>query len=210
MSTTYDIRKDFFDERAEKWMDMFYKDESTGEYTKFDHKFKRLFDLIAIKNGNYILDVGCGSGILVPYILKRIGEKGRLHELDYSVNMIKVNKQIHNDQRIEFLNIDIIDINIGEAFYDIVICFSCFPHLDDKKTAMKVMSRILKTGGKLAVAHFDSSAEINSHHRKSSEVMHDQLPHKDCMKSLFDKNNLKINKFIDDDGFYLVLGEKSK
>lgn len=204
----YKARKAFFNERAENWLDMWYEDQETGEYDRYEKEFQRLFSLVPIKDGDHVLDVGCGSGVLVPYILERILDNGVLYELDYAEKMIEVNKRLHNDKRIKFLVSDIVDVSLESGSCDSVICFSCFPHFQEKEQALRAMARMLKKGGWLSVAHFDSSEELNNHHRKASgPVMHDKLPDKKAMKRLFVNSGLKTGKFIDESGFYLILGQ---
>lgn len=205
-----EARKDFFNERAEHWMNMWYRNPDTGAYTKFDKEFMRLFSMIPIRKGDSVLDVGCGSGVLVPHILKMISQNGRLYELDYAENMIRVNRKLHPDKRIGFFTADVLNMPLEPDTCNVVICFSCFPHLDDKDDAMKAMTKVLKRGGWLAVAHFDSSDDINRLHKKSeSVVMHDRLPGADEMRTLFRNVGLRIKNFIDEQGFYLVLGQRN-
>jgi len=205
-----EARKDFFNERAEHWMDMWYRNPSTGEYTKFDKEFMRLFSMIPIRKGDSVLDVGCGSGVLVPHILKMISQNGRLYELDYADNMIRVNRKLHPDKRIGFFTADVLNMPLEPDTCNVIICFSCFPHIDNKDGAMTAMAKVLKRGGWLAVAHFDSSDDINRLHKKSaSVVMHDKLPDADEMRIFFRSAGLRIKNFIDEQGFYLVLGQRN-
>ena len=155
-----------------------------------------------------VLDVGCGSGVQVPYILKRIGHDGRLYELDYAEKMINVNKRLHQDDRITFILADVLDLPLEPESCDVVMCFACFPHLDHKSAAIKTMSRVLKPEGRLAVAHFDSSEQINRHHSETSAVMHDKLPDEREMKLIFNRAGLQIVCFTDQPGFYLIMGKK--
>jgi len=209
MNPTDAMRKEYFNTHADQWLDRFYKDETTGTYTKFDKAFQRLFSMVQLNQGDHVLDVGCGCGVLVPYILPRIGPSGRLYELDYAIKMIEVNKKLHPDKRIDFLNIDLFDLTLPEATCNAVICFACFPHLNHKNEALGIMSRLLKKGGKLAIAHLNSSAEINACHRKSPAVRHDLLPDAQSMQKLLHQNKFRIKKFIDEELFYLILAEKN-
>jgi ubiquinone/menaquinone biosynthesis C-methylase UbiE len=208
MKTTNEIRKDFFNQRAEQWMDTFYKDPASGAYSRYSKEFERLFKAIALKKGDRVLDVGCGSGVLVPFILEKIGANGILYELDYAPEMIRENKKRHRDNRIQFLVQDLLDFEAPENSFDAVICFACFPHFEDKSRAMTIISGLVKNKGTLAIAHMDSSRNINDHHRKSPEVMHDYIPDKQTMYSLCEQNKLSINRFIDEEGFYLLLAKR--
>ena len=42
----YEARKAFFNERAEAWLDMWYKDHESGLYTRYREEFERLFACI--------------------------------------------------------------------------------------------------------------------------------------------------------------------
>ena len=60
---------DFFNSVASTW----------DETCKHDiDKVERILDLTGIKPGNHILDVGTGTGVLIPSLYKRVGESGRI------------------------------------------------------------------------------------------------------------------------------------
>jgi demethylmenaquinone methyltransferase/2-methoxy-6-polyprenyl-1,4-benzoquinol methylase len=202
------MRKQFFNDRAEGWMDMWYKDEKTGEYTLHHKDFERLFSIVPLKPGDHVLDAGCGSGALVPWILSKITETGLLHELDFSEKMIEVNKKLHREENIRFLVADAANIPLEAESCDAVICFSCFPHFNDKEGTLREIARVLKRKGRLAVAHFSSSDEIRHHHASCHAVMHDNLPDESVMRELFRLTSLSIQEFIDVSGFYLILADK--
>jgi len=203
-------RKKFFNDHAEKWIEMWYKDHSSGHDNKHAKDFERLFSLVSLKQGDNVLDVGCGTGILVPFILDRIGATGTIYELDFAEKMIETNRNMHNEPNIRFLVSDAEDTPLDEASCDAVICFSCFPHFHDKEKAMKRLSRILKPHGVFVVAHFDSSDGINRHHGSCDAVMHDHLPDRAAMNSLIERSGLDINLFIDEPGFYCIIAKKSR
>lgn len=187
---------------------MWYKDPETGRYDKHDKDFGRLFSLLPLKPGDQVLDAGCGSGVLVPFILARITETGILYELDFSEMMIEANRSLHEQDNIRFIVSDAENARLDDASCDVVICFSCLPHFHDKEKAMMVLSRIVKPNGVFAVSHFDSAEAINKHHGSCHAVMHDHLPDEAGMRSLFQKAGLDIEVFIDEPGFYCIIAKK--
>ena len=201
-------RKQFFNDHADGWMDMWYRDEKTGRHDRHRKDFDRLFSLIPLKPGDHVLDAGCGSGVLVPEILPKITETGLLYELDFAEKMIEVNKKLHPEENIRFLVDDAANVQLEEEAFDTVICFSCFPHFHDKEGALRSLSRVLKQGGLLAVAHFISSDEVRHHHSSCHAVMHDHLPDEPAMRDLFARTSLNIREYIDETGFYCVLADK--
>ena len=204
----YRTRKQFFNDQAEKWLDMWYKDPATGRFDKHEKDFKRLFSLLPLKPGDQVLDAGCGSGVLVPFILERITSAGFLYELDFAEKMIEVNRSLHVRDNIRFIVADAENAPLDDASCDVVICFSCFPHFQDKEKAMMALSRILKPGRVFAVSHFESSEGIKKHHGSCHAVMHDHLPDEVAMRSLFQKVGLNIEVFIDEPGFYFIIAKK--
>jgi ubiquinone/menaquinone biosynthesis C-methylase UbiE len=204
----YRMRKQFFNESAESWLDTWYKNPGTGEYDRHQWDFNRLFTLVALKPGDKVLDAGCGSGVLVPMVLERITRTGILYELDFAEKMIEANKNLHTEENIRFLVADVAEAPLEDKSCDSILCFSCFPHFHDKERAMFTLSRILKGNGTFVVAHFDSSEGINKHHESCRAVMHDRLPGQSEMRSLFQNAALSIDLFIDEPGFYCIIARK--
>jgi len=204
----YRTRKQFFNDHAEKWLDMWYKDLATGRCDKHEKDFARLFSLLPLKPGDHVLDVGCGTGVLVPFVLERITEAGVLYELDFAEKMIEVNQSLHNQGNIRFIVSDAENAPLDDTSCDMVICFSCFPHFQNKGQAVTALARILKPGGIFALAHFESSEGINKHHESCHAVMHDRLPDEATMRSLLQSANLAINVFTDELGFYCIAANK--
>jgi demethylmenaquinone methyltransferase/2-methoxy-6-polyprenyl-1,4-benzoquinol methylase len=201
-------RKQFFNDHAENWLGMWYKDHATGRYDKHKKDFERLFSLLPLKLGDHVLDAGCGTGVLVPFILDRITETGILYEMDYAEKMIETNRRLHDGGNIRFILADAENAALDDASCDVVICFSCFPHFQDKGKAMTTLSRLLKPGGVFAVSHFDSSEGIKKHHESCHAVMHDHLPDEVAMRALLQAAGLGIDLFIDEPGFYCVVARK--
>jgi demethylmenaquinone methyltransferase/2-methoxy-6-polyprenyl-1,4-benzoquinol methylase len=204
----YRTRKQFFNDHAERWLDMWYKNPATGRYDKHEKDFERLFSLLPLKPGDQVLDAGCGTGVLAPFILERITSTGILYELDFAEKMIETNRSLHARDNIRFIVADAENAPLDDASCDVVICFSCFPHFQEKGKAMTTLSRILKPRRTFALAHFDSSEGIKKHHASCHAVMHDHLPDEASMRSLLQTVDMVIDVFIDEPGFYCIIAKK--
>jgi demethylmenaquinone methyltransferase/2-methoxy-6-polyprenyl-1,4-benzoquinol methylase len=187
---------------------MWYKEHATGRYDKHKKDFERLFSLLPLKPGDHVLDVGCGTGVLVPFILERITSSGTLYELDFAEKMIETNRRLHEEGNIRFILADAETVPLDDVSCDVVICFSCFPHFHDKEKTMTTLSRILKPSGIFAVSHFDSREGINKHHGSCHALMHDHLPDEAAMWALIQKVDLSIDVFIDEPAFYSIIAKK--
>jgi len=204
----YRTRKQFFNDHAERWLDMWYKNPATGRYDKHEKDFERLFSLLPLKPGDQVLDAGCGTGVLAPFILERITSTGILYELDFAEKMIETNRSLNARDNIRFIVADAENAPLDDASCDVVICFSCFPHFQDKGKAMMALSLILKPRGVFAMSHFNSSEEIKKHHASCHAVMHDHLPDEAGMRSLLQTVDMVIDVFIDEPGFYCIIAKK--
>ena len=197
-------RQDFFNQRAKGWLDNFYKNSDTGDHDLHGEKISSIIKTLDVEADHRVLDVGCGAGVLVPYILEGLSRKGQLVEMDYAQKMIQTNRELHQDSRISFECAHVMEMPFESESFDRVICFACFPHFQDQVGAVKEIARVLKSGGKLVIAHLMSSDEIASHHKGHTPVSSDQLPSFDHLSAWLSECNLEILEFTDTSGFYCL------
>jgi len=196
--------KDYFDNVAETW-DYRFK---TPKLLSFLERFVPQFDLRA---GQHVLDVGTGTGVLIPYLVNAVGEFGSVTAIDFSEKMVQKCKTKYS----RFKNVHIDVRNIEDAGYstesfDAVICFGVFPHLDNKEKALQNINRMLKPSGKLVIAHALSSEELKNHHQKvSKHVAHAIMPKKTEMNQLLNQTGFIETHIKDEPGSYLCDARKS-
>lgn len=189
---------EFFDEIAPRW----------DEVAKHDPmKLFLLVEKMIIKPGMSVLDVGTGTGILVPWILPRITQSGRLTAVDLSSGMLDVAKNKFPEPNISFLNADIHICNLDDKF-DRIIVYSAFPHFLDKPQAIKNMVNHLKPDGMLQICHSSSRKHINGVHERTEQVKDDYLPDAAEVAALFEESGLEIVESVDNNEIYLVRGQK--
>ena len=196
--------KEYFDKAANSWDKRFL----TLRLSSFLETLVPQFGLDA---GQNVLDVGTGTGVLVPYLVQAVGSSGSVTAIDYSENMVQVCRTKHS----HFKNVSIKVGNIEEdAFpaetFDYVVCFGLFPHLENKEKALRNMNNALKRCGKLVIAHALSSEEIKAHHKDaSSAVLHDMLPKKAEMTQLLERTGFTEISIKDEPGLYLCIAHKT-
>lgn len=192
--------RNYFNERAEIW------DENIAE--KDTVKLKLMAKRLKLKTGSVVLDVGTGTGVFLPYLLSHIGEKGKIVALDFAEEMLKKAQAKGFQANIDYLQADITCIPLRDEIFDSVVCYSSFPHFQDKLKTLSEMKRVLKNSGRLFICHTSSRVEINHIHHQISIMQKDVLPDSKEMKSLLTMTEFTGIKVEDNQDSYLASAVK--
>jgi len=115
-------RKAYFNGTAKDWDERFY----TPECAAF---LKNLVSNFGLELGQDVLDVGTGTGILIPFLQQAIGPSGSITAIDYSEKMVQIckSKYAHlKNVSIELQNVE--ELNLPSESFDAVTCFG-FSHI---------------------------------------------------------------------------------
>ncbi len=193
-------QREFFDSMAEKWDEVCQHDTD---------KIEKILNLINIQNGDKILDVGTGTGILIPFLREQVGEQGKIVAIDVSKKMLEIAERKYTYDNVSFVCDDVLKSDLPSQYFDYAICYSVFPHFENKKIAIENLSSYLKEAGKLMVCHSQSREEINKLHRNASKaVAEDNLPTTDEFKECFSELNLETIIEIDNDEMFVMVCSK--
>jgi ubiquinone/menaquinone biosynthesis C-methylase UbiE len=194
--------RDYFDRHASSWDDMLKYEERTSQVSEVVEWFE-------LAEGDSVLDVGTGTGILLPKIRQTIGPKGMLIGFDFSFKMIERAKHRECFGEKILINATVESLPLQREQFDHIICFSAFPHFPNKAKALLEMVRVLKSGGDLSIAHLKSVKELNQFHQHlGGPVAHDLLPHPEKVRSLMMESGLFEIKIINQPGKFLAQGRK--
>ena len=197
-----DERRSFFDASASSWDQLLARDLRT-------EKLEALVDKFGIQKGDTILDVGTGTGVLLPLLGKATGTRGRLVAIDFSFNMLTTAASHDFDIQPAFFNAGVAAIPFKQASFDKVTCFSAFPHFPDKTKALAEMVRVLKKQGTLFIAHLHSIEEIADLHQDvGGSVRADRLPDREMMTRLMSDAGLSEIAIDNEPGRFLARGRK--
>ena len=192
--------REYFNSRADTW------DKNIAE--KDTNKLTGMAERLELKPGSVVLDVGTGTGVFLPYLLKNIGKNGKIVALDLAEEMLAKAMAKYSAENVEYLHADIMDIPVYEEMFDSVVCYSSFPHFQDKHKALTEIRRVMKPGGRVFVCHTSSRDHINGMHSTLPGVENDLLPAPDEMRMLFSNAGFTVVKIEEDAESYLAVGEK--
>ena len=197
------MSKEFFNHKSEKWDDI--TDHDSNIIREVVGGFPDL-------SNPAILDVGAGTGVMVPFLKDKYGEKAKITELDFAEKMIKVNQRKHaNLTNIEYVVGDIYDYPVPTNKYDLIVCYSVFPHFSDKKKVLKKFHKLLREAGSLIIFHSQSRQEINNMHKTAGkEVSTDRLPSAGEVVGRAVKLGYQLVKAKDDNRIYLLQFKKGE
>jgi ubiquinone/menaquinone biosynthesis C-methylase UbiE len=163
-----------------------------------------------IKPDYCVLDLGSGTGVLLPFLIAELGDEGKIVALDFSAEMLVQGKAKSSLPIVDFVQADGMAIPLADDSMNLAICNSVFPHFDDKVGALKEIARVLRNNGRLVICHTMNRKMINQLHQSIGGVVaHHLLPIEFQLKELMKQAGLSVTHFEDGPGRYLVIAEKS-
>ena len=159
---------DFFDALAPSW------DEN--EIRSTPERVKHILSELTISKGMDVLDLGTGTGVLLPYLSEIVGPEGHVTAIDLSEGMLSIaRKKYGHLENVEFLKLDF-EEELIPGKYDVALLYSVYPHLHAPADTIEWLFKMnMKPDGIIVIA-FPSDEEFinNIHHEKKAE--HDHLP----------------------------------
>ena len=203
-STVPDEVRAFFDERADEW-------ETIIDYERVIGRLRQGLTELAPDPGERILDLGCGTGVLLGTLLERLDERGRIEAVDPSPRMLARARAGYPDPRVSYHLAAADRLPLPAQAVDRVICFSVWPHLPEPDAAIAELRRVLRPGGTIHVWHVDGRERINEIHLHAGEAVasHRLEPAVDLTRR-FERHDFTVTRQIDTADTYLVTAVRAR
>ena len=152
-----------------------------------------------------VLDVGCGTGILLEYVQASGAPPPEFVELDLAEAMLRENRKKPGAALAAHVCGEAQRPPFRQGAFDRVICFNALPHLIPVDHSLRQMLDCLCSDGLLAVGHLMSSAELNQFHSTiGGAVGEDRLPSAGDLAALLARIGADVVCQEEEAGWYLV------
>ena len=143
---------------------------------------KQIFDSLALRGDEKILDVGCGSGVLLNEAARRLST-GKATGIDiwaphsgggnYALLMKNAKAEGVAD-KIEFKQADVRKLPFGDASFDVIVSSGALHHVgrdySEHEQAISEMLRVLKPNGQIALMDISHMIEGYSENMNSKGI----------------------------------------
>lgn len=160
-------------------------------------------DLVAragLKISERVLDVACGTGIVVREVLPTVGPNGRVAGVDFNPAMLAVARtRIPGEAPVEWYEASAEALPLSDAAFDLVLCQQGLQFFPDKPGAIREFRRVLAPGGRVALSVW-RTLEHNPVHKAMNEavVRHLGTP---TLAALFSGNTPELEALLSGNGF---------
>jgi arsenite methyltransferase len=131
------------------------------------------FDLAALAAGEEVLDLGSGSGTDVFCAAVQVGASGRVVGVDFTDEQVaKAVRLCDRDgfSQVDFIEARIDDLPFADASFDVVISNGVVNLSPVKHRVFAEAARVLRPGGRLAIADIVSGKPLKERTRRNVEL----------------------------------------
>jgi len=192
--------REFFNALAISW-------DSTRAHNQ--ELLSQLVNRTGIQPNQRVLDIGCGTGVLIPFLHSAVGAEGAIVGIDIADNMVKIAAA----KAAQFANVtlqraDVMAYRSSQRF-DHVTCLNFFPHILDKAALFRqALDEWLVPGGWLHVFHDLSRAQVNAIHGENETVKDDRLASSVTVGGMFTIAGFQAVTWFENNQCYFVQGQK--
>ena len=106
-----------------------------------------LVELAALRPGERVVDVACGTGVVTRLAAERVGDAA-VAGVDVNPGMLEVARTAAQDTAIEWHEASADALPLGDARFDVALCQMGLQFFPDRLAALRELRRVLRPGGR--------------------------------------------------------------
>jgi ubiquinone/menaquinone biosynthesis C-methylase UbiE len=166
-------------------------------------RLKQIVASAKLTKSDAVLDVGTGTGILVPLI--QAYEPEVIFACDLSESMLAHLQEQY--PYVKTIAADVRDLMLPDQSIDIVFLNACYPNIADKPRSFENISRMTRPGGRMVISHPMGKSFIDLL-REESPFALDDFPKKSEAEALLEPSGFLIQEFIDEPMIYILVATR--
>ncbi len=123
---------------------------------------RRTFELMDLRPGQSVLDVGCGTGVMLPALAEAVGAAGSVTGLDHAEAFLaRAHQRLREaglDERVRLVQGDAMALPFADGTFDVTHSERVLMHLPEADAAIREMARVTRPGGRVVCAEVDTRA----------------------------------------------------
>lgn len=123
----------------------------------FEPICRRLVEEMDPRDGDVVLDAGCGRGVAFPALAAAVGTAGRVVGLDISPGMVERARELVEHRRLHHVEVRLMDVaapTLPRASFSMVLSSLVLFFLPDPAAALRAWHDLLVPSGRLGVITF--------------------------------------------------------
>ena len=211
ISKHYDLGNNFFS----KWLDKtltyssaVYENENDSLEIAQKNKYQKLIDLLNVKDGNKVLEIGCGWGGFSEYLAKNYNVS--IDCITISKKQFEFTKKRISDAGLDNkVNVMFLDYRDLQDKYDKIVSIEMIEAVGENYLGkyFETIKKSLNENGSAAIQGITIRDDLYDRYRRSEDFIQKYifpggfLPSVKLMKTLIKRNNLnltKVNSYPDD------------
>ena len=114
-----------------------------------------VLDLLALRPGENVIDIGCGPGFLCESMAEAVGPGGAVLGIDISPDLIALCRDRHPPAHLDYAEEDALALKSDAESFDVAVCTQVAEYIPDTGTVLAEMFRVLRPGGRVLVMATD-------------------------------------------------------